>query len=237
MNLLRKKHCYLLLLMIIVTSVVGISKNLNPDDTVIKDNVDDRYSRLTDDDYAKVAAELDIDVATIKAVSDIEAGKTHNGFATPGVPIINFDVTVFRGFLRKAGINAAKYKKSNSTAFSRVNTAKYGSYAKAQYARLESAREINADIANKSTFWGMFQIGGFNWKKCGTSSIDEYVTLVSQSEAMQLELFARFLENSGMVKYLKTKNWRAFAKAYNGTSAIARGYHKRLASAYAKYSR
>lgn len=224
--------------MIFGTYFTVIPQNTCTADSIYYTNNDDsRYTQLTERDYAKVAEDLGIDIATIKAVSDIEAGKSHEGFVSPGVPIINFDLTIFFRFLNKAKINPAKYKKSNTTAFSSVNTAKYGSYAKAQYARLESAREINADIANSSTFWGMFQIGGFNWKRCGTSSIDEYVSLMSHSEEMQLELFARFIKNSGMVKYLKTKNWKAFAKAYNGPSAIAKGYHKRLASAYAKYSK
>ena len=117
-----------------------------------------------------------------------------------------------------------------------VNSRKYGSYALAQQARLDAARQIDPVIANESTFWGMFQIGGFNWHKCGMDSVDEFVAAMCYSEAMQLELFARFIKNSGMLKYLQAKNWRAFARAYNGPSYARRGYHTRLARAYAKYS-
>ncbi|MDD2961260.1 MAG: N-acetylmuramidase family protein [Muribaculaceae bacterium] len=192
-----------------------------------------RYTKLTEEDYDKIAQELDIEIAAIKAVVSIEAGKSHKGFAEPGVPIINFDKNIFVKFLSKAGISTQKYK--GNIAFSRVNIKKYGSYSKAQFARLNAAKEINADIANMATFWGMFQIGGFNWKKCGASSIDEFVFQMSYSEEMQLELFARFLINSDLVKYLKAKNWRAFARAYNGPSYASKGYHKSLASAYNKY--
>ena len=38
-----------------------------------------RYERLTDEDYKKVADELGVDIATMKAVVEIEAGKSHKG--------------------------------------------------------------------------------------------------------------------------------------------------------------
>lgn len=196
-----------------------------------------KYERLTDEDYKEVADYLGIEIAAIKAVSDIEAGKSHKGFASPGVPIINFDLSIFNKLLRRAKFNPAKYRKKYPIAFSRVNVRKYGTYSKAQFVRLENARKINENIANESTFWGMFQIGGFNWRKCGVSSINEFIEKMSESEYMQLYLFAEFIKNSDMVKYLKNKNWRSFSIAYNGPSAISKGYNKRIAKAYAKYSK
>lgn len=192
-----------------------------------------RYSKLTDEDYQIVADELGVEVAALRAVVEIEAGKTQKGFASPGIPVINFDRTMFKLLLKKAGIKWSKYSKS--IAFGRVNTKKYGTYSKAQFARLEAARKINKDIANQATFWGMFQIGGFNWKKCEAKSIDEFVFQMSYSEEMQLELFARFIKSTGLLKYLKTKNWRGFARGFNGSSYASKGYHTRLARAYAKY--
>lgn len=194
-----------------------------------------RYTALTEADYQKVAQELDVDVAAIKAVSDIEAGKQHKGFISPGNPVINLDRSIFSRLLKKAGINPQKYRKSHPVVWS-SSTASAG-YPNFQYKRLTSARTINASIANQSTFWGMFQIGGFNWKKCGASSIDDFIEKMSYSEDSQLELFAQFLINSDLVKYLKTKNWRAFARGYNGPKYASKGYHTRLAAAYAKYSK
>ena len=194
----------------------------------------EKYYKLTEDDYRKVAEELGITIATMKAVVEIEAGKSHQGFVEPGIPIINFDLTLFKQFMRRAGKSYAKY--TGSTAFQRPNIRKYGSYGKAQWARLESARRINKEIADKATFWGMFQIGGFNWSQCGTSSLDEFIHKMSLSEAEQLELFARFVEKNNLVKYLKAKNWAAFAYRYNGPSYKKRGYHYRLNKAHQKHS-
>jgi conserved hypothetical protein len=83
----------------------------------------------------------------------------------------------------------------------------------------------------------MFQIGGFNWRKCGASSINDFVERMSRSERDQLELFAQFLKTTKLDKQLKAKNWAAFARGYNGPSYARRGYHTRMARAYAKYSK
>ena len=96
---------------------------------------------------------------------------------------------------------------------------------------------INPHAAIEGTFWGMFQIGGFNWKKCGAASPEEFVRLMSRSERDQLELFAEFIVNSGLLSSLKAKNWRKFAAGYNGPSYASRGYHTRLAKAYAAHKK
>lgn len=204
--------------------------------TTVADTVDTaRYSRLTDDDYQAVADQLGIEVAAIKAVVDIEAGRAHKGFASPGQPLINFDLAMFRRFAQKRGINLGKFRDSHAVVFSSPNARRYGSHQNAQHARLEAARCISDEAAIEGTFWGMFQIGGFNWKKCGAASLDDFVDKISCSEREQLEMFARFIENSGMTRYLKNKDWAGFALRYNGPSYHKRGYHTRLAKSYAKH--
>ncbi len=194
-------------------------------------------SRLTEQDYREVAERLGVEVAAIKAVVDIEAGRQHEGFSAPGMPLINFDLTMFRRFAGKKGINLAKYQRTHAVVFSRPNARKYGSQQAAQHARLKAARTIDNTTAIEGTFWGMFQIGGFNWKKCGCRDINDFVDRMSRSERDQLDLFANFIESSGLLKYLRAKNWSAFAKGYNGPSYASRGYHTRLAQAYARHKR
>lgn len=193
--------------------------------------------RLTDDDYKQAAHELGIDVASIKAVIEIEAGQTHQGFYKPNQPIINFDLTMFKKWAARHGIKLGKYSRSNAVVFARPNAKKYGSYQAAQYERLKSALSIDSIAAIEGTFWGMFQIGGFNWKKCGTESPVDFARRMSTSEKEQLELFVNFLKSNNLVKYLKAKNWAGFALRYNGPSYAKRGYHTRLAKAYSKYKK
>ena len=191
----------------------------------------EQIRRLTEQDYVDVAQELGVEVAALKAVIEIEAGKTHQGFSAPGRPLVNFDMAMFRQFARRNGLNLARYQKSHPTVFRSVVNGNQAAVNR----RLNAARSIDNATAVEGTFWGMFQIGGFNWKKCGCKSIDEFVEMMSASERSQLELFARFITNTGLVKHLKTKNWAAFAKGYNGPSYARRGYHTRLAAAYKRY--
>lgn len=204
-----------------------IGKREEPDDTIAQ--------TLTEEDFVEVAKELGVEVAAIKAVVEIEAGVTHKGFCAPNLPIINFDLTMFRQFARRNGVDLSKYAKSHDIVFSRPQVSRYGSQQLAQHARLEKALSIDKTTAIQGTFWGMFQIGGFNWSKCGAKDIDEFVTLMSRSERDQLNMFAKFITNSGLLNSLRNKNWDTFARGYNGTSYARRGYHTKLASAYAKY--
>lgn len=187
--------------------------------------------RLSEKDYEEVAAELGVEVAAVKAVVEIEAGRSHQGFSAPGLPLVNFDVTMFRRFAGRRGVNISKYQRSHPHVF---RSSGRGSQA-AVNRRLAAARTIDNAAAVEGTFWGMFQIGGFNWRKCGCASIDEFVELMSRSERDQLELFARFITSAGLVKHLKAKNWAAFARGYNGPSYARRGYHTRMAAAYKRY--
>lgn len=187
---------------------------------------------LTEDDFVEVAQRLGVEVAAIKAIVDIEAGRTHEGFSAPGKPLINFDLTMFRRFATKRGVNLAKYTKSHPAVFNSHR----GSQTLANL-RLDAAKTINRHAAIEGTFWGMFQIGGFNWKKCGAESIDDFEAKMSRSERDQLDLFAEFIVNSGLLEPLKTKDWARFARGYNGPSYARRGYHTRMAQAYARHSK
>ena len=189
----------------------------------------DRYSHLTEEDFKLVAEELDVEVAAIKAVVEIEAGKAMKGFWAPGIPVINFDRTMYLKYRNKA----------ESKAGAKGETVPSGltGYAKKEWTELINARKTNAQGANLGTFWGMFQIGGFNYKLCGCSSVDEFVKRMAYSELEQLQLFAVFITNTGMVESLRKKNWSAFARKYNGPSYAKRGYHTKMANAYARYSK
>ena len=196
-----------------------------------------RHGRLSEHDFEEVAAELGVEVAAIKAVTDIEAGRTHEGFWSEGKPLINFDLGVYRARAARRGVNLKKYARSHSVIFNRPNTARYGSQQAAQQARLDAAMSIDSVSAIEGSFWGMFQIGGFNYARCGAKNHSEFVRLMSRSERDQLELFAAFIRNAGLLPALQRKDWRAFARGYNGPSYASRGYHTRLASSYAKHAK
>lgn len=186
-----------------------------------------RYKSLTEADYRIVAAELGVETAAIKAVVRIEAGAALEGFWAPGVPVINFDRSIYS---RMKPATSRKAPASMTVPAGITN-----SYGKREWSQLIAARKVNEDKANMGTFWGMFQIGGFNYKICGCSDVNEFVERMSYSEFEQLELFAIFIRNTGMLTYLKEKNWAGFARKYNGASYAKRGYHTKMANAYARF--
>ena len=181
--------------------------------------------RLTEDDYREVADELGIETAAMKAVVAIEAGASHRGFYKKGMPVINFDLTMFRRFGRRRGVKTTG-----------LPSGRTGSQA-VHYDRLSKAMERDTATAREATFWGMFQIGGFNWKKCGAKSLNDFVRRMSYSERDQLELFAAFLRTTGLDEHLREHKWAAFARGYNGTAYARRRYHTRLAASYAKFKK
>ena len=191
------------------------------------DPVRDRYDILTDEDFEEVARQLQVETAAIKAVVSIEAGSAMKGFWAPGIPVINFDPTMYRKYAAKAADTKGAKGESVPSGLT--------GYARSEWTQLINARKKNAQGANMGTFWGMFQIGGFNYKVCGCKSVDEFVRLMSYSEFEQLQLFAAFLTNTGYVKDLRSKNWSSFARKYNGPSYARRGYHTKMANAYSKF--
>lgn len=203
------------------------TKSVAPDTLVNSQFPDDRYSHLTDADFEKVAKELQIETAAIKAVVSIEAGSAMRGFWAPGVPVINFDGTMYRKYAptakNKSGVKDAKVP------------AGLKGHALSEWTTYINAYRNNAEGAQLGTFWGMFQIGGFNYKRCGCESVQEFVHRMSYSEYEQLALFAAFITNNGFVKDLRSNNWAAFARKYNGPSYAKRGYHTKMAKAYSRF--
>lgn len=196
-----------------------------------------RYTRLTDDDFMAVARELDIPVAAIRAVVEIEAGKAGEGFNADHTPIINFDLSMFRLAAKRRGINLNKYKSTHAVVFNPPNRRKYGSQQAAQYARLHSALEIDTVAALEGVFWGMFQIGGFNWKLCGYESPQAFVSDMAYSERRQLEIFGKFIVAAKYDGYLRNRQWAKFASRYNGPGYKKHHYDTRMAAAFARYSK
>lgn len=229
----------LLLLMLLGVSAVScaqgnkssIAKNDKKDevgaDSIPVVDEASRYTSLTEEDFRIVADRLGVEIAAIKAVVSIEAGSRMEGFWAPGIPIINFDRTMYNKFRLKAT--------DKSGAKGEKVPAGLKGYALQEWTQLINARKANAQGANLGTFWGMFQIGGFNYKLCGCKSVDEFVKKMSYSELSQLELFASFITNAGMLSDLRSRNWAAFSRKYNGPSYARRGYHTKMATAYNKF--
>lgn len=106
----------------------------------------------------------------------------------------------------------------------------------AEFARFEVAKGLDRNAAMLSSSWGAFQIMGFNYKSAGYSSVEEFVEAMHNSEANQLLAFVRFVKAQGLDVHLRSRDWAAFARGYNGPKYAVNKYDKRLKQAYEAYA-
>ena len=203
-----------------------------PTDSIMPDSI----IKISAEELSSIANKSNLDAAAIKAVSYIESGPEHTGFICPGTPIVHLEVSMFKKMLQKGGYDVAQLSNDHPEAFGPLRKDKYGSAVLAQKAQFDSATAINDSLAKICTYWGMFQIRGSNWKQCGVPSVDAFVKEMSESETSQLELFVRFITNTGLHEYLKTRDWESFARAYNGIGYAKNHYHIRLEQAYRRFA-
>jgi len=177
--------------------------------------------------YEAAAAALGVDIATIKAVADVETAG--DAFDALGRPRILFERHYFHR------LTSGRF----DLAHARVSAKSAGGYGKfsAQYGKLEEAYALDADAALRSASWGRFQIMGDNFIAAGFSSSHEFVKAMTRSEEAQLRAFVSYVLSRGtMAEALRQQNWAAFARAYNGPGYAKNHYDTKLAASHAIFA-
>ena len=190
-------------------------------------NLDDML--LKDDFITKRALENDLSPAAVKAVVKVES--RGRGFTRDKRPLILFEGHIFWKELKKIGLNPEALIFGNKDIIYRRPNYRY--YNRAQYPRLEKAKDIDVDAALKSASYGMFQVMGFNYALCGLNNVRDFVEFINESEENQLEVFFNYIKNRrGCFEALQSKNWARFAKLYNGPAYKANQYDSKLRKQY-----
>lgn len=190
---------------------------------------------LTDQDFAEVAAALDVQVAAIRAVAEIEAAG--RGFLADGRPQILYEAHVF-GRLTSHRHELARDNRGVALSSRRWNRSLYGAAGAHQHdVRLASAAALDWGQAHRACSWGLFQIMGFNHQAVGFLRIDEFVQAMTRGARAHLDAFAAFIRANKLDEALRERRWAAFARRYNGPGFAANSYDTKLANAYAKWSR
>lgn len=190
---------------------------------------------VTEQDFQQLATELDVEVAALKAVVEVECS-SKGGFLADGRPRILFEGHIFWRRLTQRGIDPEPLSAAHpDIVYPRWVRTHYRRGA-GEWERFERAESICRAAAIESTSWGLFQIMGFHWATCGCGSAEEFAERMSRSEVEQMRLAMRFLQKTGIVAYLKTKDWTTFAKRYNGSGYKLNRYDTRLAAAYARFA-
>lgn len=189
---------------------------------------------ITDLKFQQEAERLNIEIASIKAVAEIES--SGSGFLQTGEPKILFEPHVFWRELVKRGVDPTQYITGNEDILYQVWGSKpYGKVSE-QHARLQRAAVINREAALCSASWGKFQILGLHWSSCGCPSLQVFINKLYKDEDSHLELFSDFVISSGLTDELRNHKWKEFARQYNGPGYARNNYDTRLQQAYEKYS-
>ena len=185
--------------------------------------------RMTEEGFRSAAADLGTDVATVKAVAEVEsAGR---GFLPSGKPKILFEGHLFHRLTK------GKYTATHPTISYPKWTKRHYLGGEAEYRRLDEAMQLDPVAAMKSASWGAFQILGDNFKHCGFATVEDFVEAMRESEDRQLQVFVDYVQDVHLDDELQRHDWRAFARGYNGPLYERNQYDTRLATAYKKHLR
>lgn len=189
--------------------------------------------KLAGQDLIDAAAALGTDVAVVRAVLEVEAAGA--GFDDRKRPKILFEPHIFYKQLGPGPKRTDALKKG--LAYKDWGARPYPKKSDDRYRQLDAAMAIDEAAAMNSASWGLPQIMGFNAPTAGFGSAKAMATAMMKGEREQLLAFVGYLQGSKIAKHLVKKDWKAFALAYNGKSALTHGYDKKLKAAYEKFSK
>lgn len=187
---------------------------------------------LTNNRIAEIARQHAIHPAALLAVKQVESG-VGGGFLPSKRCKILFEGHKFYDELKKKGNRnlTQLLKVAPDIVYHTWDRSKYKG-GELEWNRLEKAIAIDREAALKSASWGLFQIMGSNYTACKCKNVEEFVALNCESEDNQLELLINFLNTTGIIKYLNTRQWPEFARRYNGPGYKQNAYDKKLENAY-----
>jgi hypothetical protein len=190
--------------------------------------------KLTEDQIQSQAKALGIEAAALKAVIEVEC--KGSGFNADNTPVILFE----RHVMRQRLIANGQSKVVEQMMIKRLDLCSktaggYGLYS-AQHGRLNAAAQYHRASALESASWGIGQVMGYHWKALGYASLQAFINAMYKDEASQLDAMCRYIKVNGLINTLKNKDWKAFARGYNGPAFAKNNYDVKLANAYKKWA-
>jgi len=182
-----------------------------------------------------LARQAGIDPAALLAVAEVESGGRAlfdiNGKKEPAIRFEGhyFDRRLagrIRDQARQAGLSAPEAGRVRNPKTQRE-----------RWLLLERAVSIHKKAALESTSWGLGQVMGAHWEWLGYSSIDELGAEARSSVGGQVRLMLNFIDKAGLKTALEQKDWRNFARRYNGPAFARNQYDSRMAAAFERWNR
>ncbi len=192
------------------------------------------FSKQTISEIAAVARLHGLEPAALLAVADVESG----GVAYAAINGRREPLIRFEGHYFDARLSSPDREKARGIGLA---SPKAGRIANPQtqagrWRLLDRAAAINTSAAYESTSWGLGQVMGAHWRMLGYASVDEMVDDARFSVSGQARLMARFIIKTGLERALRDRNWRAFARGYNGPAYARNQYDTKMAAACHRYA-
>lgn len=161
-------------------------------------------------DFVRAAAAIGCDVAAIRAVWQVEAS---------GSPW-RADGSLERRFEpHKLTPPQGTYQTSRKLSQAQRERAFAAAYA------------ANPEDAMRATSWGGPQIMGLNYEAAGYGSALQMVTAMSNTEGNQILAFVALVKAWGIDSALRSHDWQAFARRWNGNANVT-AYAAKVEKAY-----
>lgn len=187
---------------------------------------------LTDEDFVRAAKALNVEIAAIRAVAEVEAAGA--GFLPDGRPSVLYEPHIFHKHT-KGKHGAAVDRRGIKLSSPNWNRRLYGAAGARQHERLDDAAKLDWEAAHKAASWGTFQILGENHFAAGHSTIRSFVEAMNAGADAHLDAFVNFIQTNQLDVPLRNKNWAAFARGYNGPGYAKNAYDTKMAAAYARW--
>lgn len=185
--------------------------------------------RLDAWDFGAIGREIGVGEDEIRAIFEVESAGS--GFDRQGRPKMLFEPHIF---WRLLGPGPARERAAAlGLAYPRWRR----DYPPESYTRLAQAMPINEEIALQSASWGLGQVMGFNHAAAGYPSARAMVEAFTRDEELHLRAMVRFIRTNGLDVHLRRRDWKAFARGYNGPGFAKNGYDRKIAAAFAKWQR
>jgi N-acetylmuramidase-like protein/putative peptidoglycan binding protein len=187
-------------------------------------------SPLTQAQFDHARAALQVDDAVLWSLLTVETRGF--GFLTDRRPKILFERHIF---------HARTHGRFDRTAPDLSNP-QAGGYAAGdgagEHDRLARAMALDRGAALESASWGLGQVMGFNAVTAGYSDVEAMVSAFVVSEGEQLNGAARFIGSQAqLAEAAQTRDWKTFARLYNGSNYAKNQYDQKLGDNYAVYAR
>jgi len=200
---------------------------------------------LSEQDFKNAADIIGCDVASIKAVYEVEAAG--RGYLSDGRVKILFEGHRFWKQVVKLGGNPTQFIANNpqysNVLYKNWDKKKYKDSEK-EWDRISIAIEVctrlnlSPELALDSASYGSFQIMGENSVLCGYPTAHEMLASYNNGgEPEQLASFIRFVKSTHLDDELRARNWAGFAQGYNGSKFRENKYDVKLSAAYKKHSK